>query len=381
MAQPLYLKVFLSSPADVLPVRKAAMSILTRFSDRPAFRDKVIIRVVAWDKPGADTPMLAQITPQDAINSGLPKPSECDIVVVIFGAVMGTPFVDESGQEFLSGTHWELLDALKGSDTDTVIYRCSNPGQFVGAANNQIDRVDEFFRSALFYLDGMIRRGVNTYDDVDDFKTKFETHLEALIVRRLTQQEIQAPGVQNAVSLAPIASVSKPALKDDFVRIISDADVNLDKVRRFIEENPHLLMNWAVSGGGEKKFLSGISFDQAQADFALGIYQATIDQWKWVLVLLESPAMVYFASEGTYTVQLSQALERANHIRATLQSKMLDIRTFIPDIQPNVQILILAGRRADVPEAFKNKLSLLRLAMPGITVNTYDALLDSIGSR
>src|SRR5579885_2906554 len=124
MAQPLYLKVFLSSPADVLPVRKAAMSILTRCSDRPAFRDKVIIRVVAWDKPGADTPMLAQITPQDAINSGLPKPSECDIIVVIFGAVMGTPFVYESGQE------WRPHNSPKDDNNDVAFGRLGQPAVY-----------------------------------------------------------------------------------------------------------------------------------------------------------------------------------------------------------------------------------------------------------
>ena len=39
---------------------------------------------VAWDRTEAGTPMLASMTPQEAINQGLAKPSETDILVVIF---------------------------------------------------------------------------------------------------------------------------------------------------------------------------------------------------------------------------------------------------------------------------------------------------------
>ena len=39
--------------------------------------------------------MLATMTPQAAIAAGLPKPSDCDITVVIFWAKMGTPLPAE----------------------------------------------------------------------------------------------------------------------------------------------------------------------------------------------------------------------------------------------------------------------------------------------
>ncbi|NTV80924.1 MAG: hypothetical protein HGA24_05830, partial [Candidatus Aminicenantes bacterium] len=54
----------------------------------PANRDRV---AVAWDEPGVGVPMLANLTPQAAILRELPKPSECDIVIVIFWSRMGTP--------------------------------------------------------------------------------------------------------------------------------------------------------------------------------------------------------------------------------------------------------------------------------------------------
>src|SRR5262245_16190984 len=106
-----FYRVFLSSPGDVNEERRIVLEVLDRLPNRPAFREQVGFRVVAWDKPGADTPMLATMTPQAAIDAGLPKPSECDIVIVIFWSRMGTPFTF-NGVDYLSGTHYELLDAL-----------------------------------------------------------------------------------------------------------------------------------------------------------------------------------------------------------------------------------------------------------------------------
>ncbi|MEO1647099.1 MAG: SIR2 family protein, partial [Chloroflexota bacterium] len=117
-----YLRVFLSSPGDVNDERKLALDVIEQLPYRPTFRDKVAFRVVAWDKPGAGTPMRATLTPQEAINENLPMPSTCDIVVVLFWSRMGTPF-DYEGVSYLSGTHFELMDALNSTRPDTLIYR------------------------------------------------------------------------------------------------------------------------------------------------------------------------------------------------------------------------------------------------------------------
>ncbi len=182
-------RVFLSSPGDVNDERKAVLDILERLPNRPAFREKVGFRVVAWDKPGADTPMLATMSPQAAIDAGLPRPSECDIVVCLFWSRMGTPFVMDS-IEYQSGTHYELLDALKGKRPETLIYRRTEKRLFDASdtvGQEQYHRVQAFFEGDLFYdpATRQIRRGVNHYSSPADFREKFETHLEELVVRLL----------------------------------------------------------------------------------------------------------------------------------------------------------------------------------------------------
>ena len=58
----------------------------------PLLRNRLLLGTVAWDKPGADTPMLATLTPQEAIAQRRPKSSECDIVVVVFWRRPPKPF-------------------------------------------------------------------------------------------------------------------------------------------------------------------------------------------------------------------------------------------------------------------------------------------------
>ena len=71
-------------------------------------RGRIVLESVAWDQPGVGVPMLATMTPRAAIAEGLPKPSECDIVVVVFWSRMGTPLPDTfrkpDGTPYLSGT-------------------------------------------------------------------------------------------------------------------------------------------------------------------------------------------------------------------------------------------------------------------------------------
>jgi formylglycine-generating enzyme required for sulfatase activity len=187
-----YIRVFISSPGDVSDERKIALDVIDYFPNRPAYREKVAFRVVAWDKPGAGTAMLGTLTPQEAINRGLPKPSECDIVVVIFWSRMGTPFTHTDGVEYQSGTHWELLDALGSPRCETMIFRRTE-APTIDASDphrkgklEQYDRVDAFFRSDMFYRpDGSIVRGVNQYKTPDDFRRDFEIFFEELVDRLL----------------------------------------------------------------------------------------------------------------------------------------------------------------------------------------------------
>lgn len=116
ITEPINIKVFVSSPTDVEYERGLVIEVAEKLQYHPVFRDKVFIKTVSWDRPISSSPMIVTISPQEAINLGMPKPSECDIVIVILWSRMGTPLSDrltkENGEKFLSGTEWEFYDAL-----------------------------------------------------------------------------------------------------------------------------------------------------------------------------------------------------------------------------------------------------------------------------
>lgn len=112
----LHQKIFIASPGDVCDERGLARGVIERIRSERAFRGRVDLECVAWDQPGAGVAMEALMTPQEAIARGLPKPSECDIVVVILWSRIGTRLPPEytkaDGSRYVSGTEWEFLDAL-----------------------------------------------------------------------------------------------------------------------------------------------------------------------------------------------------------------------------------------------------------------------------
>jgi hypothetical protein len=64
--------------------------------------------------------MHADKPAQRSVDLGLGKPSECDIVVVILGAKLGSPmqqpeYAKPEGQGFYTGTEWEFEEAMRAA--------------------------------------------------------------------------------------------------------------------------------------------------------------------------------------------------------------------------------------------------------------------------
>ena len=76
-------RVFLASPGDVAEERKLALEVIDKLRNEFRYKDRVKFETVAWDQPGAGVAQDAALTPQAAIARGLPKPSECDVVVIL----------------------------------------------------------------------------------------------------------------------------------------------------------------------------------------------------------------------------------------------------------------------------------------------------------
>jgi hypothetical protein len=196
---PQHFRIFLSSPGDVPNERALAIKVIDELPNEPSLKDRLTLEAVAWDKPGAP-PMEAGLTPQEAINAGLSKPSDCDVVVVIFWSHMGTPLEYES-VAYLSGTHYEYEEAMAASRangkprvlvyrrTDKVVFDADDPK--VDEKQAQYQRVKDFFTSFTDPATGIITGGYNTYKTPDEFAGALKGHLLHLL-ERLAEVHLQA---------------------------------------------------------------------------------------------------------------------------------------------------------------------------------------------
>ncbi len=71
--------------------RGLALQSLEQPQYDPLLWGRITREIIAWDKAGAGTPMLATMMPQEAIKRGLPMPAQCDIVIMIIWSRVGTP--------------------------------------------------------------------------------------------------------------------------------------------------------------------------------------------------------------------------------------------------------------------------------------------------
>ncbi len=104
------IRIFISSPGDVGEERSIVRRVIERISeDLPG---GCVLIPVDWTDRRARTAFLATLTPQQAIERGLPAPDKCSIVVVILWSRMGTPldpstYRKPDGSAYLSGTEYE----------------------------------------------------------------------------------------------------------------------------------------------------------------------------------------------------------------------------------------------------------------------------------
>ena len=197
MSGPLHLRIFISSPGDVQDERNLARQLIK--DELPvdgSLFGKISLLPFSWDDPHAGVPLLANLTPQEAVNRGLGRPADCEIVVVIFWSRMGTPLPDAyrkpNGERYLSGTEWQFEDA-RAAGREVLLFRRSeepvvglrDPDRDEKARQFGLaDRFFEQFRNA----DGSLITGYQTYSRPGECKDKLEQHLRVLIRQRLDRE-------------------------------------------------------------------------------------------------------------------------------------------------------------------------------------------------
>jgi hypothetical protein len=185
----LTLRIFVSSPGDVVEERRIAVETIRALEDGPLLRGRVDLQVVAWDDPVAGEPFDARVSPQASVNQWAGRPADCDLTIVILWSRLGTPLSPDlkrsDGSRYASGTVWEVEDAI-AADRPVFVYRRIEKPRI------ELDEADFAERRApygsvrkwfdtLRDADGAWRSGINEYAAPTQFKQMLRAHLEAFV--------------------------------------------------------------------------------------------------------------------------------------------------------------------------------------------------------
>ncbi|MBV8837085.1 MAG: hypothetical protein JO000_11135, partial [Alphaproteobacteria bacterium] len=262
------LRIFISSPGDVVPERRRAALVIEKLAkDYARFFE---IRPYLWESE----PMLASGHFQDII---LP-PGETDVVVLILWARLGTALPEAKyqgldGRTPVTGTEWEFENALAAhrqrGTPDLLAYKKDAPPRAeyrsdadLEALRRQWQQLDTFW-SRYFVDQGEFRAAFAQFDDLDSFEAKLESDLRRLIERRIASLKKGAEGPTAATWLkgspfrgleiyrfehAPIFFGRSEASKSAVERLVENAE----------NGNPFLLVLGASGAGKSSLAQAGI---------------------------------------------------------------------------------------------------------------------------
>lgn len=182
------INVFISSPGDLFPERKALQEILDEMNHRAAFVDRVKLVPQMYE---VSAPAIVGMEPQLVVDSYLVPADQADIFVCMLWLRMGTPqkLIDPATRSvYRSGTEYEFLTAYRayqrtGRPT-ILLYRCLRDTPRNLPYSIQPELVEQFF--ARFDVErGSFKGMISTFTDVDDLKTIFRRDLDHVIARTI----------------------------------------------------------------------------------------------------------------------------------------------------------------------------------------------------
>jgi hypothetical protein len=194
-------RVFVSSPGDVRDERWIAGRVLDRLAHK--WGRRVHVDPVFWEHEplAADATYQVQITP----------PDQCDVVVAILWSRLGTRLPadiirpDPKRRHYESGTEYELEVALAAHRAydrpEVLVYRKSKQAlakltnqEEVNELLRQKQALDETIERLFTNPDGSAKGAILSFEEPERFGEVLHKHLEALIVRRIEEEEAREGG-------------------------------------------------------------------------------------------------------------------------------------------------------------------------------------------
>lgn len=199
--------IFISSPSDVTEERESVRRVLDRLNQMSHIRDKYVLTPLLYEQ---------EVVPQTGdfaqmIVDRFMDVKSCHIVVCLFWARMGTPFIHPQTEEaFQSGTEYEFTAAYResmknGGAPYVLLYRKTTPSP--QADPKQKARVDSFFEK--FEGQQASFKGLyKTFDDSRQFEDMLFQHIDRLLAKYPPKSAAPVNLADIDIPAAPSSSVS-----------------------------------------------------------------------------------------------------------------------------------------------------------------------------
>lgn len=190
MAGETVLDLFVSSPGDVQRERERIDFVVERLNAEYAGR--VRIRTIRWE--------TRFYSSHETFQSQIPEAADCDLVVAVFGARLGSPLPETfpamaTGERYPSGSAYEVLSAIEarrrghGVPDVFVFRRPDAPLVALDAADRaeieaQWRRLTDFFETWFRARSGEFLAAFQEFRSTDEFAAKVEGCLRQWLARR-----------------------------------------------------------------------------------------------------------------------------------------------------------------------------------------------------
>lgn len=187
------LKIFISSPGDVIPERKIVRRIINQLNEELA--ERVFLTPIFWE----DEPLLAS----DTFQAQIYPAQDSDIYIGIFWSRLGSPLPENirrpDGSRYLSGSEYEFEDAMTGfratGKPNILVYRKTteplvglNDRKTLMDRLEQNERLEGFVRNWFMTEDGESYTGAfHCFEAEEHFEDMVSTHLRKLVLSQLDE--------------------------------------------------------------------------------------------------------------------------------------------------------------------------------------------------
>jgi hypothetical protein len=220
------LRVFISSPGDLISERAVVKQVLAEFNRSPRYRDLYQLLSYAWED---DAPARIGPPAQSVVDDYMLRPEDADIFICMFGCRMGTPtkglINPDTGQLYQSGTEYEFFSAYRshqerGRPILLLLRRLYTPDVSEIQDLEQYDRVQSFF--ARFQTAGDLTGLVGEFNSDSALKDKLRNDLAHIleadfpkaVARGAPTSNTSRSSVFFVPSSLPVGYVERPSALD-----------------------------------------------------------------------------------------------------------------------------------------------------------------------